>query len=151
MNMPRKYSKNVAQSVNFDKLLECNFFGKILPSPNLKQNKNLKGSLPNFASHIKWKRINLIQAIATGLKPVWPVWLNGWEFVYELSGCGFESSCSHLNFGFRACFEQGVPWHSGNYRMWIHSETCMWHGKNIQFNIFYSTWNRQKTYGGVEV
>ena len=28
---------------------------------------------------------------------------------YELSGCGFESSCSHLNFRFRACFEQGVP------------------------------------------
>ena len=29
---------------------------------------------------------------------IWPVWLNGWVFVYELSGCGFESSCSHLNF-----------------------------------------------------
>ena len=26
---------------------------------------------------------------------IWPVWLNGWVFVYELSGCGFESSCSH--------------------------------------------------------
>ena len=23
--------------------------------------------------------------------------LNGWVFVYELSGCGFESSCSHFN------------------------------------------------------
>ena len=22
--------------------------------------------------------------------------LNGWEFVYELSGCGFESRCCHL-------------------------------------------------------
>ena len=30
-------------------------------------------------------------------------------FVYELSGCGFESSCSHFTFRFRACFEQGVP------------------------------------------
>ena len=29
--------------------------------------------------------------------------------VYELSGCGFESSCSHLNLRFRVCFEQGVP------------------------------------------
>ena len=47
-------------------------------------------------------------------------WLNGWMFVYELSGCGFESSCSHLNFRFCSCFEQGVPWHSGNYRVWIH-------------------------------
>ena len=27
---------------------------------------------------------------------IWPVWLNGWVFVYELSACGFESSCSHL-------------------------------------------------------
>ena len=44
----------------------------------------------------------------------------------------FESSCSHLNFRFRACFEQGVPWHSGNYRVWIHSETRTWHNKNIQ-------------------
>ena len=24
------------------------------------------------------------------------VWLNRWVFVYELSGCGFESRCSHL-------------------------------------------------------
>ena len=29
---------------------------------------------------------------------IWPVWLNGWVFVYELSGCGFESHCSHLLF-----------------------------------------------------
>ena len=43
---------------------------------------------------------------------IWPVWLNGWVFNDELSGSGFESSCSHLNFRFRACFEQGVPWHS---------------------------------------
>ena len=59
-------------------------------------------------------------------------WLNCWVFVYELSGCGFESSCSHLNFRFHVCFEQGVPWHSGNYRVWIHSETRTWHDKNIQ-------------------
>ena len=26
---------------------------------------------------------------------VWPVWPNGSVFVYELSGSGFESSCSH--------------------------------------------------------
>ena len=26
---------------------------------------------------------------------VWLVWPNGWVFVYELSGCRFESSCSH--------------------------------------------------------
>ena len=27
---------------------------------------------------------------------IWPVWLNGWVFVYELSGCEFESRCSQL-------------------------------------------------------
>ena len=49
------------------------------------------------------------------------------------SGCGFESSCSHLNYRYRACFEHGFPWHSGNYRVWIHSETLTWRDKNIQF------------------
>ena len=38
---------------------------------------------------------------ATGLepKPTPPV------FVYGLSGSGFQSSCSHLSFGFCACLE----------------------------------------------
>ena len=31
------------------------------------------------------------------LAKFWPVWLNGWVFIYELSGCGFESRCCHLN------------------------------------------------------
>ena len=31
---------------------------------------------------------------------IWPVWLNGWVFNYELSGCGFESRCSHLGLCF---------------------------------------------------
>ena len=44
---------------------------------------------------------------------------NRWMFVYELNSCGFESRCSHLIFRNRACFEQGVPWQSGNYKVWI--------------------------------
>ena len=28
---------------------------------------------------------------------IWSVWRNGWVLVYELSGSGFESSCSHIN------------------------------------------------------
>ena len=63
-----------------------------------------------------------VTATGTGTK-FRPVWRNGWVFVYELSVCGFDSSCRHLNFKFRACFEQGGPWHSGNYRVWIHSES----------------------------
>ena len=68
---------------------------------------------------------------------IWPVWLNSWVFIYELSGCGFEFSCSHVNFRFRPCFKQGVPWHLGNYWMRIPSETRTWHDKNIQSNTPY--------------
>ena len=46
---------------------------------------------------------------------IWPVWLNSWVFVYKLSGCGFQSHCSHLNFRYGACFKKGVPWHSDKY------------------------------------
>ena len=42
-----------------------------------------------------------------------PVWVSGWVFVYEVSGCAFESRCCHLNFRYGVCFEQGGPWHSG--------------------------------------
>ena len=35
-------------------------------------------------------------------------WPNGRVFVYELSGSGFESSCSDFSFRLHACFEQGV-------------------------------------------
>ena len=52
-------------------------------------------------------------------------------FVYKLSGCGFESYCSHLDFRYHACFKQEVPWDSGNYRVWIPSETCTWRDRNI--------------------
>ena len=31
------------------------------------------------------------------------------------------------NFRYRTCFQQGVPWHSGGYREWIHYETRTWH------------------------
>ena len=68
---------------------------------------------------------------------IWPVWLNGWVFVHELSGCGFESRCSHLIFRYDACFEHGVSWHSGNCRVWIHSQIRTWHDKTIQSNAPY--------------
>ena len=35
------------------------------------------------------------------------VWLNGWVFVYKLSGYGFESRSNHLNVRYRAYY-QGV-------------------------------------------
>ena len=38
---------------------------------------------------------------------------------------------------YRACFEQGVPWHLRNYRVRIHSKTHTWHDKNIESNAPY--------------
>ena len=63
---------------------------------------------------------------------IWPVWPNGWVFVQELSGSGLDSSCSHFMSRFHPCFEQGLPWHSRNYRVWIHFEMRTWHDKKIQ-------------------
>ena len=71
---------------------------------------------------------------AQNLKFKWQQLDWNWAFVYKVRGCGFKSSCSQLNFRFCACFEQGLSWHSGNYRVWIHSETRTWHDKNIQSN-----------------
>ena len=59
-----------------------------------------------------------------------PVWLNGWAFVCELSGCGFWSRWNNLNFRYHACFVQGVPLHSGNVDS---LSTCMCRDKNTQF------------------
>ena len=60
------------------------------------------------------------------------VWPNGWVLVYDLRCSGFEPSFSHSNCTLRASFEQRVPWHSGNYRVQTHSETCLWHDKSLQ-------------------
>ena len=70
---------------------------------------------------------------------IWLVWLNGWVLVYELSGCEFESRCCHLNFRCHACFEQGVPWHSDNYRVLIHFEMRTWNNKNVQASEYITT------------
>ena len=73
---------------------------------------------------------------------IWPVWLNDRAFVHKLSGSWFESSCSHLNFRYHAGFEQGVPWHLGNYGVQIHSETRSWQDKSLF--IIFDTWAMSK-------
>ena len=54
---------------------------------------------------------------------IWSLWPNGCVFIYEVSGSGFESCWSHLNFRYCACFRKRVPKHSGKHRVWIHPET----------------------------
>ena len=39
---------------------------------------------------------------------IWPVWLNGWVFVYELSGRGFESRC--CNYKAITLFKEVSQW-----------------------------------------
>ena len=68
---------------------------------------------------------------------IWSVRPTAQVFFYRLSGSGWEWSCSQLNIRFCACFAQWVPWHSRNYRVYIHSETRMWHDKNIASNARY--------------
>ena len=67
-----------------------------------------------------------------------PVWLNGCVFAYKVIVCVVESRCNHINFRYRACFEQGVPWNPDNYIVWIHSETHTWHDKNIRSSKHWS-------------
>ena len=80
---------------------------------------------------------------------IWPVRPIGWLFVYEESGSESKSRCSHLTSRFCGCFEQGVLWHSGNYRVWIHSETRTWLDKNIQWSAPYIVVlkNRAQSFG----
>ena len=47
-----------------------------------------------------------------------PIWLNGWVFVYELSGCGFESPCSR----YLTCFFQDFYFLMMTVRMFIKME-----------------------------
>ena len=70
------------------------------------------------------KAVNEFYVFLTGI--------NGWGFFCKISGCGIDSCCSYLNFRYRGCFEQGAPWHSDNYRVYMHSKTRTWHDKKRQ-------------------
>ena len=86
--------------------------------------------------HLKWLQLDSNPEPLSSSTNSQPFGQTGWVFVYELSGSGFESSRSHLNFRFRSeC--QGVPWHPGNYRVLIHSETRTWNDKIIQPSIMF--------------
>ena len=107
--------------------------------------------------------VSFYRILTTQLNHIWPAWLNGWDFIYELSGSGFESNlvsslsfgycsgdevgfgsrCSHLNFRYCAFFKQRVPWHSGNYRMWIHSNCIldMIRTYNQNYFLYHQSWS----------
>ena len=74
-----------------------------------------------------------------------PCWPNGGMFIYELSSSGFQSSCSHWTFRLWAYFGQVVPWHLGNYRVWIHSETSTWQEHTFKRTVQVSPQNTAET------
>ena len=75
-------------------------------------------------NHLDWKKIiNHLVKLASLAK-----WLS---VRFQTKWLWIESSSSHLNFRFCTCFEQGVTWHSDNYRVWIHSEMHTWQDNNI--------------------
>ena len=111
---------------------------------NLTQNHNPlvhKWTLSHLAKLAKW--LSCVEYLY-----VWCIWLHFTVFIYELHGCRFEPTCSHLNFRFCTCFKQGVPWHSRHYRVWIHSKKSMWHDKNkLKCTIQISTHNAAQLFG----
>ena len=86
-------------------------------TPFSKQARNLK---------FKWLEVDSNPEPRSSYTNIQSVWPNGWVFIYKLTRPGFEFSCSHLTSRFRTCFEQGVPWHSGNYRAWIEASLAKW-------------------------
>ena len=54
---------------------------------------------------ITYKQIHRTDKFSQHSSIIWPVWLNVWALVYELSDCGFESCYSHLNSRYCACLE----------------------------------------------
>ena len=82
---------------------------KVLRSQKL----NIQQSLNNVASMLD----SLMCHQRKDYTKITSVWLNDWVFIYKLSSCWFEPCCSHLIFRYCTCFEQGVPWHSGNLQV----------------------------------
>ena len=133
-------------------LLEAEAISEVLSDSNeIRTHNHLvrKGTLNHLAKLVKWlssgftlkhlhdmirtcSQMHHADKYSQHSSVIWPVWLNGWVFVHKLSSCEFEPHCSHLNFGARACFAQGIPWNSGNCRMWIPSEVRAWDDRNLQ-------------------
>ena len=46
---------------------------------------------------ITYRQIHSTDKYSQHMSIIWPNWLNGWVFFYELTGCGFESRCRHID------------------------------------------------------
>ena len=68
---------------------------------------------------------------------IWPVRLNGWMFVFELSGCGFKSSCSHVN-----C-RTSVTWVLTKF--WMSLEQVMDECRTSDSKCMFNSWHKLVT------
>ena len=57
------------------------------------------------SEYLLYSCLNIKELFTRNRRDIWSLsnnngtgWLNGWVFVYELSGFGFESRCCHLHF-----------------------------------------------------
>ena len=118
-----------------------NLYGRKLKNRKKKEKGfTLKRVRDMTRTYTQMHRTDKYSQLSSIIQSVWP---NGWMFVYEVSGCGFEPCCSHLNFRYCPCLEQEVHWHSAKYRVWIRCETRTWHDKNIQLKdsiVFSEFW-----------
>lgn len=62
--------------------------------------------------------------------------------VYKLTGCRLDSRYNSLNFRYCACSKQGPPRISGNFWMWIYSETRTWPDNIIQLNASHNNYSQ---------
>ena len=62
----------------------------------LKRSFEILMKMRYFAFTLKNTKLIFQESCQNSFIFYFPVWLNGWVFVYELSVCGFESRCCHL-------------------------------------------------------
>ena len=110
-------------------------------------------------SHLVRKRtLNHLAKLAKWLNCAVSTYLCGafdcmfWSCHVRVSECMARNSLLEtgaMYFRYHACLEEGVPWHSGNYRVLIHSKTRTWHNKNIQCKctVQISTHNTAQLFG----
>ena len=87
-----------------------------------------------YSKKVKWLQqdSNTQQLISWTNKQPFNQTGSGWVVDNKSRDCGFETRCSYINLRYLACFPQEVPWHSGNYRVYLHFKTRKCHDKNTQ-------------------
>ena len=108
-----------------------------LSSKKKKKKEKLNDLLTkNFSKWSNWLYLVIVSHSCLRVNPHSVVaWMS--RNLLDTGAISEESLYSHFIFRCRACIEQGVPWHSGNCRKWIHSEMRAWHNKNIQLRATY--------------